>query len=317
MNIQEDLVADVDIDLGVEGDKIMSKQPHYPGESEEFPEYDSEVETPSEPRFKAEEPILLYIKTGIGTYTVVDQPFDSRVAARQFAEEKFPGTKHKVLTQSEAVAEGEKQQKRIDKIQQSKEKALLKAKQTARAGLESSVDVARSVGMTRPQMEPRIRQAWRAPPQQPYQQSPGINIQIGTQQQQPQPEPTPDYSPEPTEAPHRHHRPERPYRPPQTFKVRPGMQMRTPYRAPRLAIPPGGGVFKPPRRAPTPEERRLRIPKGASVYDKPARVPTESPFKRRQFDFSGLHMITPRGIKSTARRQRDDIEEVKDKSKRR
>ena len=105
----------------------MPKEPHYPGESEEYPEYEGEesieedieedekgVESPERdepPRFKSEEPILLYIRTGVGTYSVVDRPFDSRVAASHFAEENFPGEKYKIYTQSEAVAEGEKQQK--------------------------------------------------------------------------------------------------------------------------------------------------------------------------------------------------------------
>jgi len=270
------------------------------------------VETPRpEKRFKAEEPILLYIRTGIGTYTVVDNQFGSRVEATRFAEENYPGSKYKVMTVSQAVAEGEKQQKRMEKIQQAKEKAREKlagakqrittatkrevqprVKRYARAGLEASYDVARSHGMTRPQMEPEIRQAWgveqrapirepeRAPPQPAYQQRMG-------------------------------------FRPPQ--RPRGGINIPQQPRM-RLNIPQGGGVFRSRRLAPdSPESpfapRPIRTsPAFAKTGIKPVRPYRAPGIRAGGLHKAEMHMITSRGI-STGRRPPPQPEQNKKRKK--
>ena len=261
------------------------EEPEFEGEPEESIEEDIEdyaedvdlaqkVETPRS-RFKAEEPILLYIRTGVGTYTVVDKQFGSRVEATRFAEENYKGTKYKVMALSEAVAEGQKQQARMEKIQQAKEKAKEKivggakriaqvevkprVKRYAQAGLEASYDVARAQGMTRPQMEPRIREAW------------GVEERRAVQRPPPRAPPGPP-------------------------RQRMGFGA-PPRRRTGIYIPPGGGVFAPSRgrgiRPESPQSPFQRRP----IRTAPAFGRTPIRGMRR----AELHMITPRGI-STGRR---------------
>ena len=270
-----------------------------------------------EPRFKAEEPILLYIRTGIGTYTVVNRQFDSRVAARRFAEENYPGEKYKVYTESEAIAEGEKQQKKLEKIQRAKTKVKEGAKRIVKGAGEASYAVARSQRMTRPQMEPRIRRSWGVEQRAPEHQPPGINIQIGTQQPPVrQPEPEQEEYEEPIES-YREER--RPYRPPQPFKMRPTSRMSPPQRRTRINIPPGGGVFKGRRFvSDSPESPYQRRPIRTTPAFRRTGIRATPPY-RGGINVGGmhkasLHMITPRGI-STRRRQ--PVKEKKKKSKRR
>ena len=78
------------------------------------------------------EPVLLYINTGIGRYELVDKTFDSKIEARQFADENYHGTPIKTLTQSEALAEARRQQARSEKITKMKERAISGVKAGAR-----------------------------------------------------------------------------------------------------------------------------------------------------------------------------------------
>jgi len=99
------------------------------------PEYGPEYEYHSQqaatkediPTFKAE-PVLLYIKTGLGRYELVDRTFSSRNEARRFAEETYGDTPVKVLTQSEALSEAKRQAERAEKIQRTKERVVSGAK---------------------------------------------------------------------------------------------------------------------------------------------------------------------------------------------
>jgi len=262
------------------------------------------------------EPIYLYIKTGTGVYTVVDTVFPSRIEARQFAEENFPGQKYKVMNDKDIADYMEKLQKRQQSIDETIESARevgrkVKggAQRVAGGFLEASRDVAHSQGMTREVMQPRIERAWGVQPKPPQG---GINIQVGTQQVEPKPPKEPE--PEPVQEPMPQRRPGMAMRQPQQRPMRFGapQQRRT-----RINIPMGGGVFQPRGfRQPQQPRRSVNVPRGARVYDSPARIPRNAPIKKQRFNF-GLHAarphtITPRGVRPMGFRQPyEEVEETK------
>ena len=298
----------------------QEREPEFEGEPEESLEEDREdyeedvelaerVKAP-EPKRKlgTGEPIYLYIRTGIGTYTVVDRPFDSHIEARQYADENFKGTKYKTMSETDIKNYLEKLEKKREKIQQAKEKVVEGAKKIvkrdvkprikryAQAGLEASYDVAQAQGMTRPQMEPRIRESWgveeRAPVKQPPPPEPKIRQPSKPVRR------APAYQPS---------RPPRmafgaPPRP--TGRINIPQQRRT-----RINIPPGGGVFRGPSRMPVrPREspyarRRIKTkPAFKRTPIKPTPPKQPGPIRAGGLHKAELHMITPRGI-STKRRQ--------------
>jgi len=92
------------------------------------------------------EPILLYIGTSLGRYELVDRTFDSRIEARQYAEENYGRSPTKILSQSEAVAEAKRQEERTARRKELIEKAKTKVISGAKTvGRESVAALKRGV----------------------------------------------------------------------------------------------------------------------------------------------------------------------------
>jgi len=272
------------------------------------PEYVPEPEPAPAPiaRPKAGEPVYLYLKTGLGTYTIVDQTFPSKAEAKQFAEANFPNEKLKIMTQKDIDTYMAKQQARAEKVEETVESAKrvgrqvkTGAKRVAGGFVRASEDVAYQKGMHRAKMEPRIRQAWGV---QPY---PGQKPQpIQPQPQEPQPQ--------------EQQRPRMGFQQPQQRRPRmnfgpPPQQKRTRINIPqqkrtRLNIPMGGNVFQPRGFRPRPPgPQKSQKPRGQHPQQKPMR-----------FNFDGLHSARPNwvGRQPKLRQPYEEIEEVKKKTKR-
>lgn len=271
-------------------------------DEEEEENMDEEPEEPQEQ--PATTPHYLYVKTGVGTYTVVDRVFGSKSEAEAFAKEQFPKTKYKTMNEIEI--------KNYMQRQAEKEKIIGEMKGAGKkigtAFMSASRDVARGQGMTRETMQPRIEKLWgvqRQPQAQPQQQ-PNININIGNQQQPPEPEVETEEYEEPREERYPGMRMQPPYQrrrlnipmpeerrgrlnipaPPEyrrgSLNVPPPPQMRR-----RINIPAGGGVFQGRGITPKPyPTKRVKVTQGAGVYDQRANIPPEPPIKRTRFDFS-------------------------------
>jgi len=268
------------------------------------------------------EPIYLYIKSGVGTYTVVDTVFNSRIEASQFAEENFPNQKYKVMTEKDIENYMAKMQKRQERIDQTVESAkqvgrevVGGAKKVAGGFARASRDVAAHQGMTRETMEPRINRMWGAQPRRPpvqgpvvkEPQQPNINIQVGNRgvETKPPKEPEPEYEEEyePRGQPYR--RPTMRMQPP-TKPMRFGQP---PRQRMKINIPPGGGVFGQPRpiRGHPQQQGRINIPEGGGVF-------------RPRGGMGGMpkarpHVITPYGVKPMGYRPPPRQEQPKKKSK--
>ena len=261
------------------------------------------------------EPIYLYIQTGVGTYTVVDTVFNSRIEARQFAESNFPNQKYKVMTEKDI-------EDYMNKLQQKQEvvdKTIAKAREVggevkeggrrvAGGFLRASRDVAASHGMTRETMEPRIQRAWgvQGPVKEPLPPEPS--------KVQPKP---PEPAPPAPEQPRRGFGIQPPQRKPMGFgqpqRPRGGINIPQQKRM-RINIPPGGGVFGRPRPMnpqanPQQQSRNVRIPPGGGVFN-PGRGMGGMPSARP-------HVITPGGVKPMGYREPPKEQPKKKKSKRR
>jgi len=282
------------------------------------------------------ENVFLYINTGIGQYTLVDHPFDSKAEATKYAKEVYPDTKYKAMTETEVKAYMAKLEKRAERVEKVKEGAKKAGADVAEAGRyvgrglkrmatpvgRASMDVARSHGMTREQMEPRIKQAWGVPP---YEEQPRGRPPISRPKYPPtnkygrpmQPLRAPDF--EPAKPPESYEREiqrrqeeEQAYResyrqpriqqqPRSRFRIQAPPQRRTGFH-----IPPGGGVFgsriQPPKKGPFEQTRRGPAPK--------------PPFKSMKFDFSGgMHMARPHWVGGQPRLRRPYEEEQQIKKK--
>jgi len=262
---------------------------------------------PEEPvKSKPREPIYLYIKTGLGEYTLVEQPFNTKTEAKEYAAEVYPDTKTKIMTQAQLDAYVKKMKKKALTKEEIKEDIKQGAKalgrgaqiQTGRVGkgfLEASRDVAASKRFTREYIEPEVRHAWGVDQKPPV-----------PQRQEPQPE--------------------QPYRPPQ--------------RESRINIPQGGGVFgpkprrqgfrQPPRQSrginiPQQKRTHINIPEGGGVFKsprsgikpkqpkKPGPAFGQSPIKPRSFNFGPKPKWV--GRPQQLRYPYEEIEESKSKVK--
>jgi hypothetical protein len=113
------------------GDDKMPRTPEYGPEDEYYSQQEAQSHLNEKKRkLGTGEPVLLYVSTGIGRYELVDKTFDSKIEARQFADENYHGTPIKALTQSEAVAEAKKQQARAERLTKAKERIISGAKAT-------------------------------------------------------------------------------------------------------------------------------------------------------------------------------------------
>jgi len=258
------------------------------------------------------EPIYLYIKTGLGTFTVVERVFGSRIEAGQFAEQNFPDKAYKTMSEAEIkvyiqaqedkqVKRTERKERRTERVEKVKGKLKEGAEKVEKGfgkGLEKAIH-----GVTR-EPAPRIRRATapaRAPVRQPRVRRPGVSEYAG-QATGAFLEASRDVAgthgmtretmePEIRQAWGVEGRPRQraPYRPPGPPRSRMGAP---PQQRPKIYIPPGGGVFGRPsqqRRAiGQPPRQRTNIPR--------------PPQQRSRMNFGGglhsakLHMITPRGI---------------------
>jgi len=285
---------------------------------EEDVEHAERVKEPLPPS----EPIYLYIKTGTGTYTVVDTIFNSRQEANQFAKENFPGQKYKVMNEQDI----ENYMAKLQRRQETVDRALGGAKKVAGGVLEASKNVASKYGMTKQKMQPRIERMWGAQPgprqrpevksPAPEPQQPGINIQIGNrgvETKPPKEEPEPEYEEEYEHRDQSYRRPTMRMQPP-TKPMRFGQP---PRQRMRINIPPGGGVFQSRQFRPGPPPRRnVNISRGAGVYDKPPGIPRKAPIPRAKLNMGGLHRarphtITPRGVRPMGRQPYEEVEETK------
>ena len=111
------------------------------------------------------EPVLLYIEFSPRTYELFGQTFDSRIEASQYAEKEYPGAKYKVLTESEALKEAEKIEKRRQQVQHAKE-IVKGGAQAGVAGLakvgkgvlEAAYHEAKKEGLTKEQYDAKARE---------------------------------------------------------------------------------------------------------------------------------------------------------------
>ena len=124
-----------------------------------------EVEVQPKRKLGTGEPVLLYIEFSPHTYELFGQTFDSKIEASQYAEKEYPGSKYKVLTESEALKEAEKIERRHQQVQHAKEIVKGGAKagiagvaKVGKAVLESAYQEARKEGLTREQYEAKSRE---------------------------------------------------------------------------------------------------------------------------------------------------------------
>jgi len=302
-------------------DRAIEKQKQKQRERVEVVPPEEEPVPESTPSKGYDESIFLYINTGIGKYTLVDHPFDSKAEAAKYAKEIYPDTKYKAMTETEVKAYMEKMAKRAERVEKVKEGAIKAGEATAEAGRyvgrglkriatpvgRASMGVARSQGMTREQMQPRIERAWGVPP---YEEQPRGRPPIYREKYPPhtkygapsKPIRTPNF--EPARAPpsyeqeiRRTQEEERAYR----ESYRPRFNFGQPQqRRTGFHIPAGGGVFggrvQVPERGPYEQERRGPVPR--------------TPFKPMRFNFGGgMHMARPHWVGRQPRLRRPYEEE--------
>ena len=271
------------------------------------------------------EPIYLYIKTGLGTYTVVEKVFGSRIEAGQFAEQNFPDKAYKTMSEAEIKlymqAQEDKQARRAERVEKVKGKLKEGAEKVEKGfgkGLEKAIH-----GVTREEpSQPRIRRA-PAPAPRPRVRRPGVSEYAGqatgafleasrgvarsnrmTRE---------TMEPEIRQAWGVEERPQQraPYRPPGPPRPRMGFQQ--PQQRSRIYIPPGGGVFTPPRSRIQPESPQSPFQR-RPIRTAPAfgRTPIRGGLRKAE-----LHMITPRGISTGRRPPPQQAPQPKKKIKRR
>jgi len=288
-------------ETGAAIDRAIERQKEKQRERVEVVPPEPEPEPEPAPSKGYGEAIFLYINTGIGKYTLVDHPFDSKAEAAKYAKEIYPDTKYKAMTETEVKAYMAKLEKRAERVEKVKEGAKKAGEEIGEAGRyvgrglkriatpvgRASYDVARSHGMTREQMEPRIKQAWGVPP---YEQQPVGRPPIYRDRYPPltkygapsRPIRTPNF--EPARAPpsyekeiRRTQEEEKAYR--ESYRPRFNFQQ-PPVRRTGFHIPAGGGVFG----------SRIRQPERQS-FEPVSRTPPRTPFKPMKFNFGGgMHM---------------------------
>jgi len=258
--------------------------------------------------FGTGENIYLYVKTGLTSYTLVDKTFPSRIEAGQYAESNFPNKKYKTLTQTELKAYMEKQAKRQQQIESTKESAKELGRKTKRGGsqiargfLRASEDQAQKYGMTRRTMEPEIRSGWGVPrrPEPAYREPEPEYDVYEEPAPRPQPRPEPRRAPPPREERPAWTPPKSPFKP---MRGRPAPQQ--PQRRTRINIPPGGGVFNPRGIGRPPPEN----PKGK----------IQQPRQRTRFDIpTGFRSVKPHwvGRQPYFREPYEEKQRVKEKTR--
>lgn len=102
------------------------------------------------------EKIYLYIHTGFGTAQLVNQVFNSRIEADQYAEANFPGSKYQTMSESEVADYVAKQQYRQEQKEAIKESAK-------EVGRKAKKGVVRTAGRFGEGLETGIREVVKQP----------------------------------------------------------------------------------------------------------------------------------------------------------
>ena len=310
----------------------MPHAPHYPGESEEYPEYKSEEEyTKWEPldeepldysevnmfeedeteedETKKEKPkekpkrklgtgekIYLYISSGPGVMSLAEPTFDSRIEAGQWAEENYPGAPYQTMSQSEVQDYVAKMQRRQEQLEKAKETVKTGAKKVGRGLVTAGkafTHASHDVARESKMTRPQIERRM----ERTMRPSAGVTVNVGS-----------GMMPTPSEYARRPQEPQRPQEP-SPYYTKYG-RPRQPLRTPRIQQP-----RTPRARIQAPQTtKRINIPTQGPF--KPLGRPKQpTPFKSAHFDFSGMHTVKPHWIGKQPHFRRPYEEEAKVKEK--